>query len=139
MTQIAFKRLAWHARLVGIFDKLGPCGNVGLIIGMIAGSLLTLLAFQLAHLRPAPLEVFWIVVILSLFCWVTLIFIAIVFLRLQLRSVFYAMLMRSLVICMFTVLITHFLDAYRFGIIIGIFVGLFFGYILCELLKRVRG
>ncbi len=138
MRQLAFKRRGWNARLAGIFDKLGPCGNVGLIIGIIAGGLLTLLSTRTVHMRPTPIEVFWIFVILSVFCWLGLVFITTVFLRLQLQSVLFGMLMRSLVICLFTVLIAHLLGAYRLGIFIGIFVGLFFGYVLCVILERIR-
>ena len=138
MRQIAFRRRGLNARLAGIFDRLGPCGNVGLIIGIIAGGLLTLLSIRTAHMRPTFFEAFWIFIILSVFCWMVLVFVATIFLRLQLQSVLFGMLVRSLVICLFTVLIVYLLGAYHFGIFIGICVGLFFGYFLCMILKEIR-
>ncbi|MDK9708527.1 MAG: hypothetical protein OEL83_15905 [Desulforhopalus sp.] len=139
MRQLAFKRRGLNARLVAWFDKLGPCGNVGLMIGIMAGGLLTLLSVRSPHLTPTPPEVFWIFVILALFCWMMMVGIATIFLRLQFQSVVLGMLMRSLVICLFTVLIAHLSGAYHLGIIIGVLVGLFFGYVLCTILERVRG
>ena len=139
MRQLAFKGRGLNARLAGMFDKLGPCGNICLIIGIIAGGLLTVLSTRTVHMNPTPSEVFWIVVILSMFCWMVLVCIATVFLRLQIQSVIWGMLMRSLVICLFTVLIAQLSRAYHLGIFIGILVGLFFGYILCTILERVRG
>lgn len=139
MKQLAIKHPGWHARLSGLFDRLGPCGNIGLLIGIIAGGLLSLLSITADPMIPSPFEVFWIFVILSVFCWWVLVFLSVVFLRLQLRPVLFGMLVRSSVISLFIVLITHLLGAYRFGILIGVFIGLFFGYVLCVKLDRVRG
>lgn len=139
MTPSLVCRRGWWAQLGDWCNKLGPCGNIGLMIGLIAGLLLTVLSLRTAHLRPAPMEVFWIIVILTLFCWVVMVFVAVVFGRFRLRSVLWGMLLRSVVICLVTVLITHVLGTYRFGIIIGIVVGLFFGYLICSVFARVRG
>jgi len=139
MTPAVVCRRGWWARLGDWFNKLGPCGNIGLMIGLIAGLLLTILSLRTTHMRPAPIEVFWIIVILSLFCWAVMVFVAVVFGRFRLQSVLWSMLLRSVVICLFTVVITHVLGAYLFGIIIGIVVGLFFGYLMCTVLARARG
>ena len=135
----AFRRRGFNARLAELFNKLGACGNIGLIIGIMAGGLLTLLSIRTVHLRPILAEVFWIVVILSLFCWIIMLLIGTVFIRLQLRSIVWGMLVRSVVICLFTVLFAQWLGIYRYGLIVGIVVGLFFGYVVCWIRKRVRG
>jgi hypothetical protein len=131
-------RRGLSGRLAGFFDRLGPCGNVGFVIGLVAGGLLTVLSLLHPHMRPSQAEVFWIIVILSVFCWLLLTFISIVFLRLRLRSVVAGMLARSILICTLTVLIAHLLGAYGFGIVIGILVGLSIGVALCRMLGERR-
>ncbi len=139
MTPLVFKRRGRTARLAELLNKLGTCGNVGLIIGIIAGGLLTLQSIRTAPLRPTPAEVFWFIVILSVFCWLMLLFVYAVLLRSRVLPILFGTLLRSIVICLFTVLIAHVSGAYRLGIFIGIFVGLFFGFILCRVLNRVMG
>jgi purine-cytosine permease-like protein len=74
-------RRGFRGRLAGFFDRLGPCGNVGFVIGLIAGGLLTVLSLMHPHMRPSAAELLAIIVILSLFCWLVMVFISIVFLR----------------------------------------------------------
>lgn len=139
MTPAVVCRRGWWARLGDWFTKLGPCGNIGLMIGIIAGLLLTILSLRIAHLRPTPMEILGIIIIVSLFCWGVMVCVAVVFGRFHVRSVLWSMLLRSVVICLFTVVIAHVLGTYRFGIIIGIVVGLFFGYLMCTVVMRMRG
>ncbi|WP_448031972.1 hypothetical protein [Bradyrhizobium liaoningense] len=131
-------RRGLRGRLAEFFDRLGDCGSVGFVIGLIAGGLLTVLSFMHPHMRPAADEVLWIILILSVFCWLVVVFISIVFVRLQLRSVMAGMLARSILICTLTVLIAHILGAYSYGIVIGILVGLLLGFALCRMLRERR-
>lgn len=129
--------LAPFARL---FERLGPCGIAGYIVGFWAGGLLTLLS--LSHgggISPTAGELIVIAILLSLFCWGVLLFVYTIFLRYRLASVWARALVFSALICVLTVLISGAIGNFTLGIVVGILVGLFVGFLFCTAVRRILG
>jgi hypothetical protein len=133
------------ARLVkwlGAFlRKLGVCGNVGIIIGMLAGTALTLLDLKEGGalvLSNADAVKVW--ALLVLVCWLAVLFFFKVFVRWPLASVAVPTLVNAVLVVGLTVYLSRALDAYFWAWLIGLLAGMLIGFLLCTFYKRlVRG
>lgn len=123
-----------------LLRHFGACGNAGLIVGSIAGSMLVLLYLASAgNLSPLPVELLYITLLLTVFSWAVLLFISIVLLRNTPTSMFFPTLIHAFLICALTVYLCSAFNLYKYGWIIGVLAGLFVGYVLCTMFKRILG
>jgi fructose-specific phosphotransferase system IIC component len=113
--------------------RIGVCGKVGIIAGLLAGLLLTLLNDETGPILIDDPRAFYISLILTAIAWIVVIFILVFLVRLTFRSVALPSLFNCFLTCLATVFITKWLNAYPIAWIIGIIVGFLIGSILCRL------
>lgn len=131
-------------RFFGFFaqytQRLGVCGNAGLIVGAIAGGVLTLLDWvEEGNLVLSNEQALYVFLLLVLFTWLVLIFIFVAFVRARISDVVFPGFFNALFVCLLTVYLCTAFDLYHLGWLVGILVGIVIGYTLCTLYKRVTG
>lgn len=120
--------------LSGYTSRLGICGNTGLITGAISGGLLTVLYFrQGMHLLLTETEVLNVSLILTVFCWLVIIFILCMLVRLTFRSVAVPALINTFLVCYVTTFLSNYFHAFEYAWLIGIVVGIMIGTVLCKI------
>ncbi|HLP55661.1 MAG TPA: hypothetical protein VK151_11555 [Fluviicola sp.] len=120
---------------LNIFTKrLGICGNVGLIAGAIAGTLLMLLYLrQGGSLTMNTTEAVQVALMLTLFTWIFIQFVLVILARLTFRSVAIPSFVNCLLTCFAVVFIVRALGLYIAASFIGIVVGIIIGMLLCRI------
>jgi hypothetical protein len=116
-------------------EKLGICGNTGLINGTITGSILT----YLNSVNPISVidrnEYFIISTIITIFCWLIVLFILKFFIKLRIRNILLPSLINTILVCFLTVYLVYISRLYSIAWFIGLIVGITVGYGLCRLSK----
>lgn len=119
--------------------KFGYCGNIGLIIGGIAGFLLTLLNILNGyHLHFTNISALYISLILSGFTWAFMIMTLCVFARLQFRPIALRVLVLSLMTCFALVYFSNGANTFKWAWLTGMVFGLISGYVLCIFEKHSK-
>jgi hypothetical protein len=118
--------------------RLGVCGNAGLIVGAIAGGILALLNFlRGGNIALTDAEVLYIGLMLSLFGWLTLLFILGALVRYPISSVAVPTFVNALLVCLLTTYLSNRSGLFEMAWLIGILVGILVGYLLCTIYKRL--
>jgi hypothetical protein len=118
--------------------RLGVCGNAGLIVGAIAGGILALLNFlRGGNMALTGAEVLYIGLMLTLFGWLTLLFILGALVRYPISSVAVPTFVNALLVCLLTTYVSNYSGLFVIAWLIGILVGILVGYLLCAIYKRL--
>lgn len=112
---------------------IGICGNVGLIAGAIAGTLLSLLDFLNGGITLSLEEALYIALILGGFTWLVILFILCILSKLTFSSIALPSLLNCLLCCFATVFIARYLNMYPYAWAIGIVMGILIGMLLCRI------
>ncbi len=129
--------LAMLVRAVsGRLRVLGLCANSGMIVGLIAGGILSIVYYAhevLSHpfTAPTPGELLFIALMLAGLCWLFLMFALVVLGRLQFRSVALPALFTTAVVVGLTVWLAESLSLQTWSWLLGLVVGLLVGFALC--------
>lgn len=114
-------------------NRIGTCGNVGLIAGAIAGLSLTILDISQGTVVLTDQEAIYIALILTGFTWLIVLFILTILVRLTFASIALASLVNCLLVCFATVFLTKAIDNYPLAWLVGIICGILIGMILCRI------
>ena len=119
--------------------KLGICGNTGLIVGLVSGLLLSFLNIKLnLTLHLTNDEVFKVALMLGLFCWLLILFLLVVFIRLRLGEILVPSLFNSLLVGFLTVFLVNKFSLYYIAGLIGMLIGIIVGFLLCQISKLLN-
>jgi hypothetical protein len=120
-------------------QKLGICGNTGLIVGLTSGLMLSFLNIKMGpNLVLTNDEVWKVALLLGLFCWLLILFLLLVFMRLRLSEILAPSLFNSLLVCFLTVFLVNKLSLYPIAWLIGMIVGIIVGFLLCQISKSLN-
>lgn len=120
-------------------QKLGICGNTGLIAGITTGLILCFYNLRLGGLAVFNSTEAWQVgLLLTLFCWLEVMFLIVLFLRLRLSSIIVPTFFNCLLVCMLTVFVVSKLNLFFIAWLIGLLIGIMVGYVLCQFSKSLH-
>lgn len=129
--------VAWLARWLG---RLGECGVAGVIVGAVAGMLLTLLYWMHGGaLTLTTTELWYAALVLAAFGWIVLIFVLVALVRSTFTSVAIPSLVNALLVAVLTTFISYRAGALEWAWLIGMLVGALVGYLLCTLYRQLTG
>lgn len=120
-----------------LLQRLGVCGNAGVIVGAISGFIITMLDFTEEALVLTALEALQLWLLVWLFAWLALLLIFTLFVRWSAASVAGPALANAFLVTGVTVLIVWLTGMYWLAVVIGILAGMLIGFLLCQLYSRV--
>lgn len=127
-------------RVAPLLQPLGVCGNASLIVGILVGGAIALIDFVEGPLAPSASQLWRIWAIGALFGWFVLVMLFVALLRWSLSTVVTPALVNAFLVSGLTVSLCRALDAYAWGLWIGIVSGVVIGLLLCRLYGfAVRG
>ncbi len=125
--------LGTNKKIAGFFKKFNMCSLAGYLIGLAAGSLLTLHNIMNGGLSLGKEEIFYVAILLTIFTFFIMIILLGIFLRLRLRSFALGLFLNCAFTCSLTVLLVNGSGYYIVAWFIGMIVGVAVGSLLCWL------
>lgn len=120
-------------------QRLGVCGNTGLIAGVITGLILGILNLRIGPgLVLTNTEAWQLAGILALFSWIVIVFLLLLVLRVKLSQVIIPVLINTLLVCSLTVFTVNTFHLFPIAWLIGMLIGIIIGYLLCQLSKLLK-
>jgi len=126
--------IAW---LTALLHRLGVCGNAGVAVGTMTGTIITILDVFEGPLALSDAETVQLWLSMAVFGWLALLFIFTALVRWTARSVAVPALVNSALVTALTVLVVRVTGLFPLAWLIGILAGILVGFLLCSLYKRV--
>ncbi|MEO1250869.1 MAG: hypothetical protein AAFW81_00815 [Pseudomonadota bacterium] len=117
--------------------RLGLCGMIGAIAGMIAGGSLSLIDFMHGGLAPTQEELLYVFLTLTVFAWALILFILYAFGRLRIGPLLLPSLFNVALVVALILLISDMFSVYNLAWIFGPVIGALIGILLCKLPIRI--
>lgn len=119
--------------------KLGICATVGFLAGAITGIIL----FCYSISNPViplitTMEFIWIASMIWLFVFLVILFMLVVFCRFTLGSIFFQVLVNTVLSSFFTTFLVFKLNAWVVAFFIGAIIGLLFGKLFCFICQHLK-
>jgi hypothetical protein len=127
------------ARASRPLQTLGLCVLAGLIAGILAGVILSLLDLGHGGITPTHTESLLLALMLTVFCWLWLLFAFVLMARMPFLSVAYKALATTALVVALTIALSELVGSYRWAWLMGAFAGLLVGYLLCRLSRLFAG
>lgn len=125
--------------LAATLRPLGPCGQSGVIVGMLVGGLLVIhdVIEDGIELGPGDFIAYWIA--LGAFGWLVLIAIFTLFVRWPLGSIVVPTFVNAALVSGLTLAVVAAGHLYPVGFFVGLLVGLLVGALLCAVGRWLKG
>ena len=124
-------------RLLSLFyplsNRLGLCGNIGFIAGLLAGFIISTMAWAFRGFYMSNNQALVHALSLTLFTWIAVIYLLGILAKFTFRSVALPSLFNCLLTCFLTTFVCKWLDIFSFAWLAGMFIGALVGMTLCRI------